>query len=259
MRAGSIVRLVVGGVLGLGVIAALIVLVFAPRAPSVAPEAELVQTPAPVYSWAPPAAQPVAAATPAPGLVGQVDADWAASASAATGIPIRAVQAYAGAALVKAQQMPACRISWTTLAGVGATESDHGRHDGSSIGDDGTVTPPIIGIALDGVTTANIPDSDGGAIDGDPAIDRAVGPMQLIPQTWRNWHVDGNGDGVEDPQNIDDAVTAATNYLCRSSVDMDTEAGWRAAIAAYNGTDEYLATVAEFAVSYTDAMAAAGL
>ena len=66
-------------------------------------------------------------------------------------------------------------------------------------------------------------------IDGDPDIDRAVGPMQLIPQTWRNWHVDGGADGVEDPQNIDDAATAAANYLCRSSIGMDTEAGWRAA------------------------------
>lgn len=259
MRAGSIVSAVVGGVLGLGVIVALIVLVLAPRTSPVEPAETSPAEAAPVFSWAPPAAPPVAAAIPGPGLVGLVDADWAASASAATGIPLRAVYAYAAAALVKAQQMPDCRISWTTLAGVGATESDHGGHDGSRVGDDGTVSPPIIGIALDGITTANIPDSDGGAIDGDPAIDRAVGPMQLIPQTWRNWHVDANGDGVEDPQNMDDAVTAATNYLCRSSTDMDTEAGWRAAIAAYNGTDEYLATVAGFAVSYTDAMAAAGL
>lgn len=259
MRPASIVSAVVGGLLGLGVIVALVVLVFAPRGPSVESVEASPESAAPAYSWAPPAGPPVAATTPDPGLVGLVDADWAASASAATGIPVRAVYAYAAAALVKAQQMPQCRLSWTTLAGVGATESDHGRHDGSRIGQDGTVTPPIYGIALDGVTTANIPDSDGGAIDGDASIDRAVGPMQLIPQTWRNWHVDANGDGVEDPQNMDDAVTAAANYLCRSSIDMDTEAGWRAAIAAYNGTDEYLATVAGFAVSYTGAMAEAEL
>ncbi len=258
MRPASIVTAVVGTLLGLGVIVALIVLVFAPRPASVEPVETSPEAVAPTYSWAPPAVPPVASATPGPGLVGLVDADWAESASAATGIPVRAVSAYAAAALVKAQQMPQCRLSWTTLAGVGATESDHGRHDGSRIGEDGTVTPPIIGIALDGITTANIPDSDGGAIDGDATIDRAVGPMQLIPQTWRNWHVDANGDGVEDPQNMDDAVTAAANYLCRSSIDMDTETGWRAAIAAYNGTDEYLATVAGFAVSYTDAMADAG-
>ena len=88
--------------------------------------------------------------------------------------------------------------------------------------------PGIFGIALDGGDDRQHPDSDDGAIDGDPDSDRAVGPMQLIPQTWRNWHVDGGGDGVEDPQNIDDAATAAANYLCRSTDAMDTEDGWRA-------------------------------
>ncbi|HEY4267663.1 MAG TPA: lytic murein transglycosylase, partial [Galbitalea sp.] len=137
-----------------------------------------------------------------------------------------------------------------TLAGIGKVESDHGRHGGSSIGPDGTVTPPVYGPALDGNGTALIPDSDGGTIDGDAAADRAVGPMQLIPQTWRNWHIDGNGDGVEDPQNIDDAVMATTNYLCRASTALDTEKGWRGAIAAYNSADSYLAKVARVAVAY---------
>ena len=104
--------------------------------------------------------------------------------------------------------------------------------------------PPIFGIALDGGNTAEITDTDDGAIDGDTEFDRAVGPMQLIPQTWRNWHVDGGGDGVEDPQNIDDAAMAAANYLCRSSIAMDTEDGWRAAISAYNSSDTYLSNVA---------------
>ena len=63
----------------------------------------------------------------------------------------------------------------------------------------------LYGVALDGDGTVAIPDSDGGELDGDAEHDRAMGPMQLIPQTWRNWHVDGGGDGVEDPQNIDDA------------------------------------------------------
>ena len=76
--------------------------------------------------------------------------------------------------------------------------------------------------------------------------------MQLIPQTWRNWHIDGGGDGVEDPQNIDDAALASANYLCRSSTAMDTEEGWRAAISAYNSSDTYLSNVAAAAVSYTE-------
>lgn len=148
--------------------------------------------------------------------------------------------------------MPACGVSWTTLAAIGAVESDHGRHGGSSVRPDGVVAPPIFGVALDGVDTAEIPDSDGGAIDGDPEHDRAVGPMQLIPQTWRNWHVDANGDGVEDPHHIDDAVLAAANYLCRAATAQDTEDGWRAAVAAYNSAPSYLEAVARTAVAYAD-------
>ena len=207
-------------------------------------------TPAP--RWAPPAPEPTPPVEPVetPGIAARVDPAWADSIARATGIPVRAVLAYAGAAVLKSAATPACRLSWTTLAAIGKAESDHGRHGGSSIGADGTVTPPIYGVALNGKGVALIPDSDGGAIDGDAAADRAVGPMQLIPQTWRNWHTDGNGDGIQDPQNIDDAVMATTNYLCRASSALDTETGWRAAISAYNSAPSYIDKVARFAVRY---------
>jgi membrane-bound lytic murein transglycosylase B len=190
------------------------------------------------------------------GVAKLVDPDWVDRVAAASGIPARALAAYAGVAISKARAMPACRLGWTTLAAIGLVESDHGRHGGSSIGDDGTVTPPIFGIALDGGAAAHIPDSDGGAIDGDTEYDRAVGPMQLIPQTWRNWHADGNRDGVEDPQNIDDAVVATSNYLCRASGDMASRDGWRAGVLAFNGSDSYAQAVADAANRY--AAAAAG-
>jgi membrane-bound lytic murein transglycosylase B len=241
---------VIGSVLGLTVIGALILVIFAPI-----PEVPPVNQPVEVAPrWAPPAAPPAAAAAPGTGNPGRVDADWAMQTAAATGIPVRALVAYAGAAMVKAEQMPECGISWSTLAAVGRIESDHGRHGGSSLDANGTAVPGIFGVALDGVTTASIPDSDDGAIDGDPEHDRAVGPMQLIPQTWRNWHTDGGGDGVEDPQNIDDAAAAAANYLCRSSIAMDTEDGWRAAISAYNSSESYLRKVAAAGVQYNDAI-----
>jgi membrane-bound lytic murein transglycosylase B len=173
-----------------------------------------------------------------------VDPVWLAETSETTGIPSRALAAYAGVALVKAAQMPGCGLSWNTLAAIGYAESRHGTHDGSAVGADGTVSPPIVGIALAGGATANIPDSDGGEIDGDAEYDRAVGPMQLIPQTWRNWHVDANGDGVEDPQNIDDATLASANYLCRASGDMATESGWSLGISSYNSDPDYALIIA---------------
>jgi membrane-bound lytic murein transglycosylase B len=236
----------VAGVVGLVVVGALVVLLLAPRS-ELLPGS--VSTPEP--RWAPPAATaPVAAATPGVGIASRVDPAWATATARGTGIPRIALLAYAGAAIVKAESMPACRLSWTTLAAIGEVESDHGRHGGSSIGVDGTVAPPIYGIALNGNGVALIPDSDGGTIDGDASADRAVGPMQLIPQTWRNWHTDGNGDGVQNPQNIFDAVMATANYLCRASTALDTESGWRAAISAYNSADSYLGKVARVAVRY---------
>jgi len=246
----TVAILAVGAAMGLVAMIALVLVVLAPVVPPAPPGTES-QDPAPAaVTWAPPAPPPVAAADPGSGVQTRVDAAWAEQTAAATGIPVRALLAYAGAATAKAEQMPECGLSWSTLAGIGYVESDHGRYGGSALDAGGTAVPGIFGIALDGASTAHIPDSDGGAIDGDPDYDRAVGPMQLIPQTWRNWHVDGGGDGVEDPQNIDDAVAAATNYLCRASTGMDTEAGWRAAVSAYNAGEEYLARVAAAAVRY---------
>ncbi|MEO8093855.1 MAG: lytic transglycosylase domain-containing protein [Pseudolysinimonas sp.] len=240
---------VIGSALGLAVAGAFVLVLLAPL-PAPSPLA----SPPAVPRWAPATDLPPLSADAGAGIQTLVDADWAERTAAATGIPVRALVAYAGAAITKSQQMPECGISWTTIAGVGKIESDHGRHAGSSLDAAGNAVPGIFGIALDGVTTANVPDSDDGAIDGDAEADRAVGPMQLIPQTWRNWHVDGGADGIEDPQNIDDAALAAANYLCRSSTAMDTEDGWRAAISAYNSSETYLSNVAAAAVSYNAAV-----
>ena len=240
---------------------AVIMVVLAPRSNQVAdPTPNATRTHGPDYAV--PAAMPTAAvapsaaAPPGAGVASLVDAEWIARVSAESGIPPRALSAYAGAALAKAQAMPSCGLSWTTLAAIGKAESDHGRHGGSSVGPDGTVTPPIFGVSLSGDATAHIPDSDGGAIDGDAQYDRAMGPMQLIPQTWRNWHVDGNGDGIEDPQNIYDAVVATSNYLCRASGDMVSRDGWRAGVLAYNSSNVYAQTVADAANFYAEAAAA---
>lgn len=237
---------------GLVLVAVIVFMVLAPRAGDVVSAPEPSSPPKPDFAVTVPL--PPAAETPTRGgVAGLADAEWVQQVSAASGIPERALAAYAGAALVKAEAMPQCALGWTTLAGIGSAESDHGRHNGSSIGEDGTVTPPIFGIALDGDAASHIPDSDGGEIDGDAEFDRAVGPMQLIPQTWRNWHVDGNGDGIEDPQNIDDAVVATSNYLCRASGDMSDRAGWRAGVLAFNASDVYAQTVANAANRYAAA------
>jgi membrane-bound lytic murein transglycosylase B len=241
----AITAVMVGAV----VLAVAVAVVLAPRIPALLTPPSPAESPSPDYALTvdPP---PAAAEPTRPGVAGLVDAAWVARVSAASGIPERALAAYAGAAIAKARAMPSCGLSWSTLAGIGLVESDHGQHGGSTVGEDGTVTPPIFGIALDGSAASHIPDSDNGKVDGDAEFDRAVGPMQLIPQTWRNWHTDGSGDGVEDPQNIDDAVAATSNYLCRASGDMVSRAGWRAGVLAYNGSDAYAQSVANAANRY---------
>ena len=223
----------------------------APRLADPAGEREPVAD-APTY--AAPATLPPLSEARLPGQIAtRPDAEWLAATAESTGIPVRALAAYAGAAWTKNDEMPSCGLSWNTLAAIGWVESRHGTHGGSSIGVDGTVSPPIYGVVLDGGTTANIPDSDGGEFDGLDDIDRAVGPMQFIPQAAKNWLGDANADGVKDVQNIDDAAMAASHYLCRAGGDLVSEAGWRTAIGAYNSAPSYLLKVAAKAVEYGDA------
>ena len=180
------------------------------------------------------------------------DADWVATIAGRTGIPIRALSASAGAALRLADEQPACRLEWTTLAAIGRVETVHSTIFDSALDETGIATPPIVGIPLDGDGVLAIPDTDGGAIDGDTDWDRAVGPMQFIPTTWAIIGSDGNADGRADPQQIDDAVLTAARYLCQRERDLADPADWAAAVHAYNPNTEYRTSVASFADRYAD-------
>ncbi len=179
----------------------------------------------------------------------RIDPDWVRRVSADTGIPERAMHAYAEAAARVSREQPGCGLGWNTLAGIGYVETDHGRFGGGGLNADGLATPPIIGLALDGTVTDAIPDTDGGSLDGDAIWDRAVGPMQFIPATWAQWGADGNGDGAAEPQQIDDAAYSAARYLCATG-DLRSAEGWIAAVAAYNNTIDYNHSVAAAANRY---------
>lgn len=184
------------------------------------------------------------------------DQDWVEQVSEESGIPARAVEAYAGAALRVSQEDPECGIGWNTLAGIGQVESAHGSYDGAQIGEDGVVDPPVIGVPLDGSEgLMEIPDTDGGELDGDDEWDRAVGPMQFIPTTWRQWAQDGNLDGGADVHQYDDAALTAAVYLCASGDDLTTDHGWNDAVTAYNQSVEYVRDVAGYAEDYAEAAA----
>ncbi len=188
----------------------------------------------------------------APGRAALQLRDWAETQSGTLGIPTVALEAYGYAAAVMARSRPGCGIAWTTLAGIASVESKHGTHRESDLHADGVVRPPIIGVALDGSPgVAVIRDTDGGALDGDPEHDRAVGPLQFIPETWQRWGVDANGDGVLDPQSIDDAALTAARYLCASGGDLTSREGWQQALLTYNQSTSYLHTVRHRAAAYS--------
>jgi membrane-bound lytic murein transglycosylase B len=178
---------------------------------------------------------------------------------AANGIPNVALNAYRVAAARMASAQPSCGIDWSLLAGIGRVESNHGRYGGAVLNSDGTATPKILGPALDGVQFAFIGDSDGGMWDGDTTYDRAMGPMQFIPTTWRAYAIDADGNGRTDPFNINDAALAAANYLCTAGGNLRTVAGQRQAVFAYNHSDSYVNQVLALANAYASGIPVADL
>lgn len=176
---------------------------------------------------------------------------WAAPVATRLQIPQTALEAYGYAQWVMEQTQPTCKLSWTTLAGIGKVESDHGSTGGATMTNDGGVYPPIIGPALDGQGGRRlIEDTDDGALDNDVVYDRAVGPMQFIPRTWADWAIDADSNGTKDPHDIDDAVLSAAKYLCANGRDMSTPAGWSQAILAYNNVAAYETAVFDAANRY---------
>jgi Transglycosylase SLT domain len=166
------------------------------------------------------------------------------------GIPEAALRAYSRAQQVMSQADPSCNLPWTLVAAIGRVESNHGRHGGNVLTDHGVATPGVYGPRLDGGSTARITDTDGGEVDGDAAFDRAVGPMQFIPGTWRAAGVDGDGDGVRNPQDIDDAAMSAGVYLCSGDTNLADPGDLTRALLRYNHSQSYVNLVLSIANAY---------
>ena len=94
-------------------------------------------------------------------------------------------------------------LRWTLLAAIGQVESGHGRNDG-------------------------------------PSSAGAIGPMQFMPATFARYAVDGDGDGLTDPWNPEDAIFTAARYLCATGIETGGPDGVRAALFAYNHAEWYV-------------------
>ena len=167
------------------------------------------------------------------------------------GIPAPALAAYRRAADLLGSLDAACGLDWALLGAIGRVESNHARFGGNALDPAGVARPGIIGIPLDGRSgTARITDTDDGRWDRDGVYDRAVGPMQFIPGTWRSVGRDGDGDGATNPQSMADSAAAAGVYLCSGTGDLRDPAQARNAVLRYNHSDDYARSVLAIAEAY---------
>ena len=146
-----------------------------------------------------------------------------------------------------AEQCPG--LSWTVIAAIAKVETNHARFGAARVQSNGDVEPAIIGPALNGTAgTTAIRDTDSGASDGDKIWDRAVGPFQFIPSTWKAYGADGNDDGIANPHNFYDAVQAAAKFLCAYAAGVGSSL--RRAVLAYNHAGWYAERVLSIARDY---------
>ncbi|NLG55278.1 MAG: murein transglycosylase [Rhodococcus sp.] len=188
-----------------------------------------------------PALAPVQETPPLPGSL----------AEGALGIPGILVDAYQNAERILSVENPSCNMYWTLIAGVGRVESTH-AYDGK-VDEHGTMLQPVLGPRLDGTLAGNatIRDTDGGALDGDPIFDRAVGPTQFLPETWNRYAADANGDGFADPQNVYDSALTTGKYLCDGGLDMRNPIEVSKAVYRYNNSAAYVANVLAWSAGYS--------
>ena len=169
-----------------------------------------------------------------------------AAAGSALGIPTTVFSAYLAAEANAPSIAPDCVVDWPVIAGIWKVESGHATHGGRTLSPTGEVTPPLYGPTLDGSLpgTAIIADTDGGVLDGDPTWDRAVGPAQFLPGSWRAYGQDANRDGTADPQNVYDAALATVAHLCLTAPGDYTNPDHLArALYGYNNSTDYVDTV----------------
>lgn len=76
----------------------------------------------------------------------------------------------------------------------------------------------------------------------------AIGHMQFMPSTFKAYGVDGNGDGIINAWNLEDAIFSAANYLRANNYQNDI----RKSIWHYNHSEEYVNKVINLAWGFKE-------
>jgi len=179
------------------------------------------------------------------------DADWVTRTATDRLIPRRAMLAYAYTEIASRTAHPKCHLRWNTVAAIGSVESAHGTLGGAGLTESGVPNKAIIGPALDGTngTRAIKATEESAEFTGDDEWDHAVGPFQFLTSSWQIYGEDADGDGIDDPFDIDDAAMAAANHLCDDDRDLSGD-GWVPAVYAYNNSLAYVKKVRSIATSF---------
>lgn len=165
---------------------------------------------------------------------------WSELHSGPYGIPERALRSYAYAAAAMQKAQPDCKLGWSTLAGIGAVSSDHGRADRGSIGKDGTVSPELRDLPdARAVGAPRIADTDAGVYDGNANVDYRMGPMQILPSDWEQFATDADNNGTPSPDSFDDATLTTARFLCSAGGDLTQPENWVRAVSQFNPTDGF--------------------
>jgi hypothetical protein len=185
---------------------------------------------------------------------GDVAYELIGSAPALEDIPTHALAAYQRAATVIDLADDSCDLDWQLLAALGKVLTDDGRVGGAELDENGVPRPWVVGERLTGRHgTQRVPDTDSGSLDRDKRLDRAVGPMLLLPGVWSVVSVDGDGDGRRNPQDVDDAALGAAVLLCAGPGDLSKAAHRRSEVRRFHPGTDYTRSVLGVRAAYLDA------
>ena len=166
-------------------------------------------------------------------------------------IPTPALAAYQRATAVINLADSRCHLDWELVAALGKVLTDHGRQHGSQLDDEGVARPAVLGQRLTGRHgTPRVRDTDAGLYDRDAELDRAVGPMLLLPAVWSVVNVDADADGRRNPQDIDDAALSAAVFLCAGPGDFRNVSHLRSVIRRYHPGTGYAKSVLAIRAAY---------